>query len=89
MLKGPGAEEPTILRFPREDIPSKDSVVTWIEETEKTVSSMAGLERAPFAVGATQHGLFDSKIFDSSNLDRPDFLPMERIKAGNKLPKKM
>ncbi|KFZ15406.1 hypothetical protein V501_02722 [Pseudogymnoascus sp. VKM F-4519 (FW-2642)] len=62
MLKGPGAEEPTILRFPREDIPSKDSVVTWIEETEKTVSSMAGLERAPFAVGATQHGLFDSKI---------------------------
>lgn len=62
MLKSPGAEEPTILRFPREDIPSKDSVVTWIEETEKTVSSMAGLERAPFAVGATQHGLFDSKI---------------------------
>lgn len=62
MLKGPGAEELTILRFPREDIPSKDPVDTGIEEAEKTVSGMAGLERAPFAVSATQHGLLDSKI---------------------------
>jgi len=89
MVKGPTAEEPTILRFPREDIPSKDAVVAWIKETRKTIASKAELERTLFSVGAAQYGLFDSEIFDSSKLNRPEFLPMERIKAGANLPKKM
>lgn len=89
IVKGPTADEPTILRFPREDIPSKDAVVAWIKETRKTVTSRAELERTPFAVGAAQYGIFDSGIFDNSSLNRPEFLPMERIKAGAKLPKKM
>jgi hypothetical protein len=88
-VKGPAPEDPTMLRFPLEDIPSKDAVVAWIEETRKTVASKAELERTPFSVGAAQYGLFDSEIFDSSNLNRPEFLPVERIKAGANLPKKM
>jgi hypothetical protein len=88
-FNGPGAEEHTILRFPLEDIPSKDAVVAWIEETRKTVTSKAELERTSFSVGAAQYGLFDSEIFDSSNLNRPEFLPMVRIKAGANLPKKI
>jgi len=88
-VKGPTVDEPTILRFPFKDIPSKDAVVASIEEARKTITSKAELERAPFAVGATQHGIFDAKIFDSSGLDRPDFVPMERIKSGARLPRKM
>jgi hypothetical protein len=88
-VKGPTDENPTILRFPLKDIPSKNVVVTSIDEARKTVTSKAELERTPFAVGATQYGLFNSEIFDSSNLNRTDFLPMERIRAGAKLPKKM
>ena len=89
IVKGPTAEEPTILRFPREDIPSKEAVVAWIKETRKTVASRAELERPPFAVGAAQYGIFYSEIFDNRNLNQPEFLPIERIKACANLPKKM
>lgn len=88
-VKGPAAGDPTILRFPLKDMPSKDVVLASVDEARKTVTSKAELERTPFAVGATQYGLFDSKIFDSSSVNRPDFLPIERIRAGSKLPKKL
>jgi hypothetical protein len=89
MVNGPAPENPTILRFPLENMPTKEAVVAWIEETRSTVASKAEHERTPFAVGMTQYGMFDSKIFDSSDLNQAKFLPMERIKAGARLPKKM
>lgn len=89
MTGGPSPGEPTILRFPLADIPKKESIISWIEEARKTVVSKAELERTPYAVGAAQYGLFDSMVFDSRPLNSHEFLPMERIKSGAKLPKNM
>ncbi|KAH8888030.1 alpha/beta-hydrolase [Thozetella sp. PMI_491] len=89
IVSGPKAGEPTILRFPLEDMPSKEAVAAWVKEARQTVTTRAGLERTPLAVAAAQYGQFDELFFDNRNLNRPEFLPMERIKAGAKLPKKM
>jgi hypothetical protein len=89
ILNGPKAGEPTILRFPLEDLPSKEDVITWIEELKKTVSSQAGMERTPYAVAATQYGLLYSHMFDSEDLRRPGFLPLKRLEGGASLPKNM
>lgn len=89
MFSGPRDDEPTILRLPREEIPSKEAVLAWIEEAKKTVTTKAGLERTPFAVAASQYGLYYSKIFDPRGLNRLDFIPTERLRAGAKLPKNM
>lgn len=89
MVSGPRDDEPTILHMAREEMPSKAAVLSWIEETKKTVATKAGFERTPFAAAAAQHGLYYSKIFDPKGLNRPDFVPTERLRAGARLPKKM
>lgn len=89
MTEGPAPGEPTVLRFAPEDIPSKQDVEAWIENAKKTITTKAGFERTRFSVGSAQHGIFYSQIFDSSNLNRPDFLPIERLKAGARLPQNM
>lgn len=89
MFSGPRDDEPTILRMALEEMPSKTSVLDWIEETKNKVTTKAGFERTPFAAAASQHGLYYSKIFDPKGLDRSDFIPTERLRAGARLPKKM
>lgn len=89
MLSGPRDDEPTIMRMAREELPSKSSVLGWIEETKNTVTTKAGFERTPFAAAAAQYGLYYSKIFDPSGFNRPEFIPTERLRAGARLPKKM
>ncbi|GFP57137.1 probable carboxylesterase M8 [Trichoderma asperellum] len=89
MLSGPRDDEPTILRMAREEMPSKTSVLDWIEEKKSTVTTKAGFERTPFAAAAAQYGLYHSKIFDPRGLNRPEFIPIERLRAGARLPKKM
>ncbi|CAH0053665.1 unnamed protein product [Clonostachys solani] len=89
VAEGPAPGDPSILRFKVEELPSKDSVVSWIEEARKTTTSKAGWDRTKLAVSAAQNGIFDSQIFDNLGLDLPDFLPLERIKRGAKLPKKV
>ena len=88
-VKGPTVNEPNVLRFPWKDIPSKDAIITWLHDKRKTVQTKAGFERTPFSVGATQYGLFHSEVFDNRNLILSHFDPLERIKAGGSLPKKM
>ncbi|KAF7561231.1 hypothetical protein G7046_g2934 [Stylonectria norvegica] len=84
---GPTAEEPTIMRNPREDILSKEETIDWINESRKTVTTKAGFDRTPYCVAATQHGLFTSEIYDNLGLNSPEFSPLSRISAGAKLPK--
>lgn len=89
MFSGPRDDEPTILRVAREEMPTKTSVLDWIEETKYTVATKAGFERTPFAVAASQYGIYYSKIFDPRGLNRLEFIPTERLRAGARLPKKM
>lgn len=89
ILHGPRAEDPTILHLPFEGLPSKDDVLAWISESRKTVISQAGMERTLFSVAATQYGLLYTHIFDSAGLERPEFLPLERIRTGARLPRNM
>lgn len=88
-VNGPTEDEPTVLRLPLEDMPSKAAVVTWIEEERKKITTKAGFERGPFNAASAQYGLFYSNIFDNKALRQPNFSPLERIKAGAKLPKNM
>ncbi|VUC28419.1 unnamed protein product [Clonostachys rosea] len=89
MVDGPAPGEPSILRFDVDELPSKDSVVSWIEETRKAATSKAGWDRTKWAVSAAQNGIFYSQIFDNLGLNRPEFFPLERIRRGAKLPKKV
>ncbi|KAK8098695.1 Alpha/Beta hydrolase protein [Apiospora kogelbergensis] len=90
ILEGPGPDEPTILRFPQDQILSREVAAAWIEETRKAgVTTKAGAERTPFCVAAAQHGIFYSLVIDNAKLMRPEFLPLERLKAGARLPKKV
>lgn len=89
IVSGPKPEDPSILRFNVEELPAKETVLDWIEQTRKTVQSRAGWERTKFAVAATQYGLFYSKIFDSNGTDSADLIPIERLRSGARLPKKM
>jgi acetyl esterase/lipase len=86
---GPRDDEPTILRMPREEMPSKTSVLDWIEETKGTMTTKAGFELTPFAAASVQHGVYYSKIFDPRGLNELKFIPTERLRAGARLPKKM
>lgn len=89
MFSGPRDDEPTILRVAREEMPSRTSVLDWIEKTKYSVATKAGFERTPFAVAASQYGVYYSKIFDPSGLNRLEFIPTERLRAGARLPRKM
>lgn len=89
MTDGPAPGEPTVLRFPAADIPSKQEILAWVDDAKKTITTRAGFERTLLSVGAAQHGLFYDHIFDSSSLNRPDFIPTERLRAGARLPKNM
>lgn len=85
---GPAKDAPTVLRFPAEEILSRDEALAWVEETRKTVASKGGLERVPALVALTQYDLFTQEIFEHNGVKlRPEDLPLERLKAGAKLPK--
>ncbi|KAF4996139.1 hypothetical protein FDECE_12563 [Fusarium decemcellulare] len=88
-LEGPRPGEHNVLRFPDEEIPSKEDALVWIEEKRKTPESKDGFERSPWAVSACQNGLFMSHIFDNKNLNKREFFPLERIEAGDSLPTKI
>lgn len=88
-VNGPAPGQPNVLRVAAEQIPSKEDTVAWIEEKRTTVTTKDGFERISFCVGSCQHGLFASKVLDNRNLHRPEFFPLDRIKAGAKLPKKV
>lgn len=88
-VNGPAPGEPTVLRFPADQIPAKDDTIAWIENKRTTVTTKDGWDRTPFCVGACQYGLFASKVLDNRHLNRPEFLPLVRIESGAKLPKNM
>ena len=90
MAEGPGPDEPTLFNVPLEEMKTAEEVRAWIEDAKKSVVSRAGHERGDYALAATQHGMFYSHIFDSANLGRrEEFLPLERIRGGARLPKHM
>ena len=85
---GPAEDAPTVLRFPADEMPSRDEALAWVAEKRKTVASKGGFERTPFLVALTQHGLFGQEMFEYEGVKlRPEDLPLERLKAGAKLPK--
>lgn len=85
---GPIDGAPTILRFPEEEIPSKEEAMAWVAQQRKTVASKGGFEVTPYAVALAQHGLFASEMLEHGNVKlQPDHLPFERLKAGTKMPK--
>lgn len=89
LFTGPAVGEPSIMRTPVEDLPPKEAVLSWIEDSRKMVVSKAGWERGPYAVAAAQYGVFYTKIFDHLGLDRIEHSPLKRLAAGARLPQKV
>jgi hypothetical protein len=85
--EGPRSDEPTVLRMPLEEFPSKEDTLAWIEEKRKVPESRAGMERTPYAAAAAQWGLFASHLLDKKGLNSAEFRPIKRIEAGARLPK--
>lgn len=86
-IDGPAEDAPTVLRFPAEEVPSRDEALAWVAETRKTVASKGDLERVPALVALTQHGLFTQEMFEHSDVKlRSEDLSLERLRAGVKLP---
>ncbi|KAK6083004.1 hypothetical protein SCUP515_02238 [Seiridium cupressi] len=89
MVEGPTADEPTILRFPKETIISKHELIDWAEKEVKAITTKAGWKRTKFAVAAIQNGELQSTIFGSDNLNRTELLPLERVGTGARLSKRI
>lgn len=86
--QGPANDAPTVLRFPAEEIPSKEDALAWVAERGKTVASKGGFEHTPFLVALTQRGLFSQEMLEHDKVKlQGDNLPLERLKTGAKLPK--
>jgi len=84
---GPPEGAPTVLRFPAEEMPSREEALAWVAENRKTVASKGGFERTPFLVALTQYGLFGQEMFEHDGAQlQSEHLPLERLKAGAKLP---
>ncbi|VUC20524.1 unnamed protein product [Clonostachys rosea] len=86
---GPSKGDPTVMRFPEAEIPTKEDTIAWIEESRKTVATKAGFERTPFCVAATQHGLIAKTVFDPKGLKLEEFNPVKRMQSGAKLPQRV
>lgn len=86
--KGPEPGAPTVLRFPLSDIPSKEESVAWIKERRNIVAFKAGMDVITYCVGLTQHGVFLEQMLEYGGVRlRTEHLPIERVKAGARLPK--
>jgi acetyl esterase/lipase len=87
-VNGPAEGAPTVLRFPANEIPPKDDALAWVAEKRKTVASKGGFERTPFLVSLTQHGVFAQEMLEYDGVKlRAEDLPLDRLKAGARLPK--
>lgn len=85
---GPSEGAPTVLRFAQEEILPKEDSLAWVQERRKVVASKGGFEITPFVVALTQHGLFASEMLEHGNAELSSkHLPLERLRAGAKLPK--
>ncbi|CAI6261725.1 unnamed protein product [Periconia digitata] len=86
-IKGPAKGAPTVLRFPQEQIVSREKALAWVREKRKTVASKGGFEVTPFAVSLTQHVLFASEMLEYDGVKlQQEHLPLARLQAGGKLP---
>jgi acetyl esterase/lipase len=86
--KGPAEGAPTVLRFPLEEMASREDALSWVAEKRKTVASKAGFELTPFLVALTQCGLFGQEMLEHDGVKlQPEHLPLERLEAGARLPK--
>ena len=85
---GPPEGAPTVLRFPAEEMPSRDEALAWVADKQKTVASKGGFERTPFLVALTQYGLFAQEMLEHDGVQlQSEHLPLERLAAGAQLPK--
>jgi len=86
--KGPAKGAPTVLRFPLEGMASREDALSWVEGKRKTVASKGGFEITPFVVALTQNGLFAQEMLEHDGVKlQAEHLPLERLKAGARLPK--
>ncbi|KAF2644934.1 hypothetical protein P280DRAFT_466193 [Massarina eburnea CBS 473.64] len=87
--EGPGENDPTVLRWPKEQIPEEGEGLEWVEDARMKMVSKAGFERSAFNISLCTYGQFYSKVVDPLGLDVVELEPLRRIEAGAKLPKKM
>lgn len=86
--KGPEPGAPTVLRFPLNEIPSKEDSIAWIKERRNVVASKAGMDVIVYCVGLTQHGAYSEQMLEHGDVRlRTEHSPIERVKAGARLPK--
>lgn len=89
-MNGPKPGDPTVLRFPADDIPSKEDALAWVERRRKVVASKGGFEITPYAVALAQHGDFVAQMLEYGSAHvQPEHLPIERLRNGGRLPKNM
>ncbi|MCJ1444969.1 MAG: hypothetical protein MMC23_005473 [Stictis urceolatum] len=93
-VNGPREGAPTPVGLPLESIMSREDTEAWIEEGLKRagegemVSEGGGLEMVPVGVALAWHGLF-WRLFDPKGEVGAGELPVEMVRAGGKLPRKV
>jgi hypothetical protein len=77
-----------VLRFPLEEMSSRNDALSWVEEKRETVARRGGFETTLFVVALTQHGLSAQERLEHNGVKlQPEHLPLERLKAGARLPR--
>lgn len=88
-VTGPKDGEDTVLRVPLESMPSVEETKSWIERNKTITTLKAGHERSPYNAATTQYGLFYDHVFNPQKVDDHDLLPLERIKSGARVPRRL
>lgn len=87
-IHGPQPGAATVLRFPADEIPSKEASLAWVKERRNVIASKGGFEITPYAVGLCQHGEFFAQMLEYGDAHvTAEQLPIERVRSGEKLPK--
>lgn len=87
-VEGPPEGKPTVLRFPMAEVPSKEQGLEWVRNARKTVASKGELEITPYCVALTQNGVFFDEVLEYGGVRlTTQELPLERLRAGARLPK--
>jgi len=89
-VDGPAEGNPTVLHFPASEILPLSESLAWVKQRREIVASKGGFEITPYCVSLAQHECFSQEMFeyDTAELGVAE-LPLERIRAGGRLPRNL
>lgn len=89
-VNGPKPGQPTVMRFPADQILPKETALEWVRGRRGVIASKGGFEITPYCVSLAQHGEFYAQMLNYGDAHvTSEHLPTERVRSGARLPRNM